>query len=188
MAKYWKTPGGIAYNLYLDMLEQTDLLVMGFANHGRVNVAEGLIHTALFKSPERVQFVLLNMSHNLMGAYKDLPHVIAYEETEEGAVSALKEVLELVERRQKKASVKRGPESDRECHDSHIYVFVEEYRGLFVSRKKEAWHYMRLIAGNSSSANTHLFAFGAPNDRISDVEKWFSSSMMLKLNIAYNGI
>ena len=51
LKKTWTTPAGAVYDLYNNMLQQPHLLVAGATGSGKSVVINGIMYTALFKSP-----------------------------------------------------------------------------------------------------------------------------------------
>lgn len=60
MPKEWKTPGGTAAAVCLDMLEQPHLLIAGSTGSGKSVLLNTLIYTALYKAPHRCRFILID--------------------------------------------------------------------------------------------------------------------------------
>ena len=78
MRKQWRTPGGTAAAVCLDMLKQPPLLIAGSTGSGKSVLINSLIYTALYKSPNRCQFVLIDPKRVELIDYKPLPHTISY--------------------------------------------------------------------------------------------------------------
>ena len=76
--KKYTTPTGEYYTLYKDMLSQPHLLIAGATGSGKSVVINGLVYTALYDSPARVQFILIDPKRVELVEYKQLPHTIKY--------------------------------------------------------------------------------------------------------------
>ena len=61
------------YNPYSDALAQPHLLIAGATGSGKSVLVNGLIYTALFKSPQKVQFILIDPKRVELIQYKRLP-------------------------------------------------------------------------------------------------------------------
>ena len=78
LRKLWRTPGGLASVICLDMLEQPHLLIAGSTGSGKSVLINSLIYTALYKSPNRCRFILIDPKRVELIDYKPLPHTISY--------------------------------------------------------------------------------------------------------------
>ena len=99
LKKTWTTPAGAVYDLYADMLQQPHLLVAGATGSGKSVVINGIMHTALFKSPAQVQFILIDPKRVELIDYKPLPHTLKYSSEPGEMVQALEYAMEITDRR-----------------------------------------------------------------------------------------
>ena len=78
MRKVWINPAGEIYTLYKDMLKQPHLLIAGATGSGKSVVIQGIIYTALYSSPAKMQLVLIDPKRVELVKYKTLPHTLYY--------------------------------------------------------------------------------------------------------------
>jgi len=127
----WITPGGEATNVCLDMLEQAHLLIAGSTGSGKSVLINSLIYTALYKSPERVHFVLIDTKKTELYDYQYLPHTLRYCDTPEGACSTLKGVITLIEQR----NVRARAQGLKQSTEADIYVIIDELSDLIFTNR-----------------------------------------------------
>lgn len=99
MPKEWKTPGGSAAAVCLDMLKQPHLLIAGSTGSGKSVLLNSLIYTALFQAPHRCNFILIDPKRVELSQYKRLPHTLIYCNELPDIITALNQVLNLMEYR-----------------------------------------------------------------------------------------
>ena len=99
--KKYTTPTGEYYTLYKDMLSQPHLLIAGATGSGKSVVINGLVYTALYDSPARVQFILIDPKRVELVEYKQLPHTIKYASEPGEMVQALEKAMDITETRYK---------------------------------------------------------------------------------------
>lgn len=152
MKKEWKTPGGIAAAVCLDMLTQPHLLIAGSTGSGKSVLINSLIYTALYKSPLRCRFILIDPKRVELIDYKHLPHTIAYASEPPDIVTALVTAAEIMENRYKRmqeARIKKSTESE-------IYVIIDEFADLMTTQKRETMPLIIRLAQLGRAANMHL--------------------------------
>lgn len=122
-------PTGSAYRLYNDLLRQTHLLIAGATGSGKSTVVNGIITTALYHTPNKVGFVLIDPKRVELREYADLPHVLHYTNTTEEVPAALRGVLNLVRLRLADMEQK----GLRMYEGSDIYVIIDELMPIMVN-------------------------------------------------------
>lgn len=164
----WTTPSGQVYNLYCSMLKENHLLIAGATGSGTSVVLNALIYTALFKSPNKVGFILCDPKRVELRRYKDLPHVLRFANSLETIASALEYASEIMENRFKRMERKGQLETD----EKDIYVIVDEVAYLVTrgadrqenALKKSCEARIESIARLGRAAHVHLIlATQAPN-------------------------
>lgn len=98
MPKEWKTPGGTAAAVCLDMLEQPHLLIAGSTGSGKSVLLNTLIYTALYKAPHRCRFILIDPKRVELIDYKELPHTLIYASEPPDIAAALVYAVEVMDR------------------------------------------------------------------------------------------
>lgn len=149
MPKEWNTPGGTAPRLYLDILAQPHTLIAGTTGSGKSCVINGIIYTALYRSPASVRFILIDPKRRELCEYQTLPHTLIYTHLR-GAVNALEWTAEEVNRRYDRMTGKQSAEAD-------IYIIIDELSDLLLTYP-EAVKLLSEIAMIGRAANVHIIA------------------------------
>ena len=152
MFKKWTTPGGMAYNILLDMLAQPHLLIAGSTGSGKSVLINSLIYTALLQSPGTVQFVLIDPKLTELDKYKRLPHCIKYADTLPDINKALELCAAIMTDRNKRTKRRRQTQST----EPHIYIVVDEYADLVTKAQKSAIDNIIELSRLGRAANMHL--------------------------------
>ena len=97
--KRYTSPGGQIYRLFEDMLNRPHLLIAGATGTGKSVLINGLIHTALHFTPDRVQFILIDPKRVELRRYCRIPHCIAYASEPGDMLKALQQAMNIIERR-----------------------------------------------------------------------------------------
>ena len=136
----------------LDMLKQPHLLIAGTTGSGKSVLINSLIYTALYQSPNRCQFVLIDPKRVELIDYKPLPHTISYNSEISGILKALQYSIELMETRYKamqRQQIKKSTAAD-------IYIIIDEYADLIIQAKKEVERHIIRLSQLGRAANIHL--------------------------------
>lgn len=152
MARVWQTPAGERESLYVDFLEQTHFLIAGATGAGKSTVVNGMIHAALFHSPAKARFILIDPKGTELDEYKRLPHTLLYADSIEDCVKALKYAFSIVQDRMQEMKRKK----QRTYEGSDVYVIIDELMILMTRAKKEALPLMQDILSLSRCAKVHL--------------------------------
>lgn len=144
----------IKYDLFDHMIEQKHLLIAGCTGSGKSVLLNGLIYTGLFKGPDKIKYVFIDVKKVELIQYKDVPHTLCYADTVPAAVNALdctiKECMTRFEYMQKKRIKKYdGP---------HIYVIIDELADLMATAKKQVTPLLQRICQLGRAANIHVIA------------------------------
>lgn len=154
MIREWKTPAGYKNILLDDFLNQTHLLIAGETGSGKSVLENGIICTALYHSPIKVQFVLLDPKLTELIAYERLPHTITYACNGKTMIDALQKTISIMMNRYNEMQRKKL----KEYIGSDIYVIVDELQDLMTTHKKEAFPLLQRIAQIGRAAKVHLIA------------------------------
>lgn len=152
MRKLWRTPRGLASVICLNMLEQPHLLIAGTTGSGKSVLINSLIYTALYQSPNRCKFILIDPKRVELIDYKPLPHTISYSSELSDILEALQYSIELMEKRYKQMQRQRIKKSN----DANIYIIIDEYADLVIQAKKEIERYIIRLSQLGRAANIHL--------------------------------
>lgn len=148
----WKTPGGIAHNSILDMLQQTHLLIAGATGSGKSVLVNTLIYTALFHSPAAVRLVLIDPKRVELVEYSELPHTLKYASEPHDIAKALNMTVDEMENRYKRMQATR----QKETTETAIFLIIDEFADLMTTQKRETLPQLQRIAQLGRAAKIHL--------------------------------
>ena len=153
MRNKWVTPAGRVYDLFDDMLTRPHLLIAGATGTGKSVLINGLIYTALFKTPEQVQFILVDPKRVELLDYRETPHCLYYA-NDKNMINALQFAIDLIEKRYKEMESRHiksfiGP---------RVYVVIDEMADLLTTNKREATPLIQRIAQIGRAAGVGLIA------------------------------
>ena len=154
MKQTYITPNGQFFTLYADMLQQTHILIAGATGSGKSVLINGLLHTALFHSPARYEFILIDLKRVELADYKALPHTLQYADNITAALGALNGALDLIEKRY--AEMQR--DHIRTYTGSCVYVVIDELADLMTVAKKQVQPLLQRIAQIGRAANVKIIA------------------------------
>lgn len=156
MQRVWHTPGGEYPAIYHEMLKQTHLLIAGCTGAGKSTVVNGIMYTALYDSPARVQFVLIDPKGTELSMYERLPHTLKYGQTVPDCIAALQYAMQLT--RQRFDAMKRA--GDRMYDGTDVYVVIDELMYLMnqSSIKKQTIKLLLDIMVIARAARVHVIA------------------------------
>lgn len=153
MPKEWNTPGGMAQQLYLDILQQPHTLIAGTTGSGKSVAMNGIIYTALYKAPPQAQFILIDPKRVELRMYKDLPHTLKYCTTAGEALETLKNISIAMMQEYERIERKGLKQSD----GTHIYIFIDELSDI-IRKAPSIIDALAEIAQLGRAANIHLIA------------------------------
>lgn len=152
MAKKWTTPAGSFSRLYSEFLEQTHLLIAGATGAGKSTVVNGMMHAAMFHSPAKIGFILIDPKGCELDEYAGLPHTICYASKMQDCVSALQHGLNLVHARL--ADMKRR--KIRMYNGSDVYIIIDELMILMTRVKKDVLPILQDILSIARCTRIHI--------------------------------
>lgn len=152
--RYWKTPEGTAYNLYLDVAQQPHTLIAGATGSGKSVFVNGIISALIHKAPSDVQFILLDPKRTELKKYAAIPHTIAYADTSETMLDALQQARRIVDKRYS-AMQRRGL---TEYDGGHVYVIIDELAALMTTQKKAVLPILQYLGIIARAARVHMIA------------------------------
>ena len=152
MIKEWTTPAGEYPRLYYDILNNAHILIAGASGSGKSVVINGLIYTALYKSPASVKLICIDLKRVELADYKHIPHTIAYADDVKSALNALQYALNIIEKRfeimeGRRVKLYNGPD---------IYVIIDEMADLLTTAKRQAVPLIQRICQIGRAARVHL--------------------------------
>jgi S-DNA-T family DNA segregation ATPase FtsK/SpoIIIE len=152
--KQWRTPAGSAYNIYLDALAQTHLLIAGATGSGKSVLVNGLIYTALFRSPAAVGLILIDPKRVELAPYRPAPHVLRYASEPDTMPAALRYAIELTEARYKLMQAA----GRRKFDGADVYVVIDELADLMTTARKEVQPLIQRLCQIGRAARVHVVA------------------------------
>lgn len=154
MKKIWTTPGGTKNGLYADMLRQPHLLVAGATGSGKSVVINGIVSTAIFDSPAKVQFILIDPKRVELVQYKKLPHTLTYASEPQQIIVALQKAICLTESRYREMQ-KSG---QKNFSGSAVYIIIDELADIMTAYGRTAAPIIQRLAQIGRAANIHIIA------------------------------
>lgn len=136
------------------MLEQPHLLIAGSTGSGKSVLINSLIYTALYKSPNRCRFILIDPKRVELIDFVPLPHCIRYASEPPNIAAALASAVELMEQRYKLMQRQRIKKSNA----ADIYIIIDEFADLMITQKKQCLPLLIRISQLGRAANIHLIA------------------------------
>lgn len=151
--KVYTTPQGAIYPLYADMLKQSHLLIAGATGSGKSVLVNQLMHTALYRSPASVRFILIDCKRGVeLRNYASLPHTLAFCKDKENAIQGLQYAINIMNDRfdeMERAGVK-------EYQGSDIYVIIDEFADLMTTHKRIVTPLVQSLSQLARAAHIHL--------------------------------
>lgn len=151
--KTYTTPSGSAPAVYVDILQQPHTLIAGTTGSGKSCTINGIIYTALYKSPLHTRFILIDPKRTELVMYRNLPHTIVYTSDPGEALQILNNATVEIDLRYDRATEKGLKKSD----EADIYIFIDELSDLIFSEPRTV-QTLGKIARIGRAANVHLIA------------------------------
>ena len=147
------TPGGEAYKLYIDMLEQSHMLIAGATGSGKSVVMNGLIATIMLSASGEKALILIDPKRVEFSRYRWLPHTLAYAQTPSEIEATLHYAIDLIEQRFQRME----HHGLQKSLDGDIYILIDEFADLMVPQQRATLPLIIRIAKLGRAANIHLF-------------------------------
>ena len=154
---FWRkkrTPEGVAYKLYVSMLDQPHLLIAGATGSGKSVAINGIISTALYSAPAEKSLVLIDPKRVELAKYRRTPHCIRYASEPAAIIQALADTVETMEKRY--ARMQR--QGLRDWQGGHIYVVIDELADLMLTQRKAAAPLIQRLCQLGRAAKIHVIA------------------------------
>lgn len=148
------TPSGSYPLLYQDMLRQPHLLVAGATGSGKSVVINGIIYTALYNSPQQIQFILIDPKRVELVQYRHIPHCIRYASEPNEMIQALNYAMYLTEDRYKHMQKTKT----RKYQGSAFYIVIDELADLMTTNRRDVQPLIQRLAQIGRAANIHIIA------------------------------
>lgn len=146
------TPAGRVYDLYETMLDQPHLLIAGATGSGKSVLINGLIATAVMRSPASVRLILLDPKTTELWTWANLPHTIAYAYELDEMTARLREAIGIMETRLNHMhSV-----GERLWTGAQIYVVIDELGDLLTTAKLDVLPLLQRLLNLGRAAGIHV--------------------------------
>lgn len=150
----YTSPQGQYYTLYADMLKQPHLLIAGATGSGKSVVINGIIYTALFQTPARIELILIDPKRVELVDYKDLPHTITYASEPADMIKALEMAMQITERRYKTMQGQRV----KKYQGGAVYVIIDELADLMTTNPRQVTPLLQRLCQIGRAAGVHVIA------------------------------
>lgn len=183
--RYWATPSGEYPVLFEDMLSQNHLLIAGVTGSGKSVLINGLMYTALLKSPNDVRFILIDPKRVELRDYRDMPHTLAHAAGFDPKAwnDALTQAVATMDRRYAEMERRR----ERLYKGSDVYVVIDEWANVYKNGGKQAYRSVLRLISEGRAARVHvLMATQVPKASIipTEIRDNFSARVCLHTNSA----
>lgn len=122
----------IKYDFYMDLIEQTHLLIAGATGSGKSVIVNGMIYTMLLDSPMKYEFILIDPKRVELSMYRPVPHCIYYASEPDTIVNALHLAMDIIENRYKTMQ-KQGV---RKYTGSKVFIIIDELADLLTTNRR----------------------------------------------------
>lgn len=157
----------LEYPFYVDLLQQTHLLIAGATGTGKSTVINGMIYTILLDSPDRKQMILVDPKRIELRMYANTMHCIGYASEKDDMYSLLLWTVQLMEKRYTQMQF----DGLRKFPGSDIYVFIDEYADLMTTDRKRTKPLIQRLCQLGRSARIHcIVGSQQANAKIIDTE------------------
>ena len=147
----YRTPSGTVSRAYLDMLHQPHLLIAGATGAGKSVLINGLISTAVYDSPAKARFILLDPKTTELWQWANLPHTMSYSYEVGDMLRSLRNAVDVMEARLKHMHMV----GERIWQGSDIYIIIDELADLLTTCKAEVVPLLQRICQLGRAAGVH---------------------------------
>lgn len=153
--KYYRTPELDYFRLYDEMSQQAHLLIAGQTGSGKSVAINGIMYTLLRKSPQAVQFILIDPKKTELFCYQNLPHTLKYAAENSDIIKALTYARDLMQARFSEMARKH---ERIYTGDSDVYIVIDELAQVTLVLKKQAINLLQEILQLGRAARVHIIA------------------------------
>lgn len=143
-------------NIYIDLLQQTHVLIAGKTGSGKSVIINGMIYAALHSPPNDAdggkQFILIDPKRVELADYKPLQHTIYYASEPAEMITALNCAMSITETRYKIMQRRR----ERKYSGGDIYIIIDEFADLMTTNKKQVQPLIQRLAQIGRAARVHI--------------------------------
>lgn len=152
----WSIPGGRVQRLSEAAFSAEHTLIAGTTGSGKSVLLNGMIRDLLrLYAPGEASLVLIDPKAMELEGFRCLPHTIGYTDTEQGAERVLRQVLELMARRNRYCK----EHGLRRYNGGAVYVVIDELHPLATGEHKKTFRrLLSLLLTQARAANIHIIA------------------------------
>lgn len=152
--RFWETPEGSYYELFDEVLHSPHVLVAGATGSGKSVVINGLLATALYRSPNEVNLILIDPKRVELAAYTHLPHTLMHAAgfNPPAWEQALNKALAIMDRRYQEMERRR----EKLYTGGDIYVVIDEWAALRSSGGKGVYNAVLRLTSEGRAAKVHV--------------------------------
>ena len=153
--KRYTTPGGNIPGLFINMTEQTHLLIAGKTGSGKSVVINGIIYSLLSRFfPGECNLILVDPKRVELSQYRKTPHCIYYATEPGQPVIALDIALHDIETRFQIMQRK----GEKRYQAGETYIIIDELADLMTTNKNAVVPRLQRIAQIGRAAGYHIIA------------------------------
>ena len=183
MQREYITPAGEFSRLYMDMLNQHHLLIAGRTGAGKSVVINGIMHAALYNSPARARFILIDPKRVELADYAYLPHTIAHAAGffPEKWLAALNEAIKIMDSRYAEMERKR----QRMYTGADLYIVIDEWAAIYKNGGAACFKAVLRLISEGRAARCHvIMATQVPKASIipTEIRENFTARLCLRVN------
>lgn len=146
--------------MYTDLLAQTHLLIAGATGAGKSTVVNGMLHAAMFNSPAKSQFILIDPKGTELDEYKHLPHTLMYADMAHDAKDQpLQAIIKALEYGMKLYHQRTNDMKRRKLRTydgSDVYIIIDELMILMTRAKRKVLPILQDLLALTRCARIHV--------------------------------
>ena len=150
----WKCPKITVSNLCLDMQNQAHILIAGSTGSGKSVLVNSFIYSMLYKSPEKLELILIDPKRVELVKYRKLPQCRKYATENRDIIAALSHAIDTMEKRYKQMQRHGTVKYD----GSEIWIIIDELADLMTTCKKQVTPLLCRLTQLGRAANIHVLA------------------------------
>lgn len=154
MTHTYTTPAGEYPRIFEDMLQRHHVLIAGVTGSGKSTVISGIMRAAMYHSPAKVRFILIDPKRVELAAYSGLPHTITHAAGHDPKawIQALRQACDIMDTRYSDMERRRK----RMYDGSDVYVIIDELAMLHKSGGRACEALLLRLLSEGRAARVHV--------------------------------
>lgn len=141
---------GQTYQLYDELLNCNHILIAGSTGTGKSKLIEGLIHSALYRQPTPI-FYMIDPKRVDLRKFRNLKPLVKRATETDDIIAMLNEIVDVMENRYKIME-----QNDKDIYEGpDIYVIIDEVADLILTRGKQVTPLIQRITQFGRAARIH---------------------------------